>query len=99
MRDTVWNAEHRPHSRCEKKCWEKITEKVNEVGVGELRSEKSGRKNWVDLTSRTKKAEAERLLLILFLLLPITTRLFLCLVFLHRSTIRYQLHPMGHWLQ
>jgi len=43
-----------------KKCWEGITERINEVGAGEPRTEKSVRKKWSDLTSRTKKAEAER---------------------------------------
>ena len=30
------------------------------MGVGELRTEKSVKKKWIDLTSRTKKTEAER---------------------------------------
>jgi len=43
-----------------KKCWEGIANKVNEVGAGEVRSEKAVHKKWTGLTSRTKKAEAGR---------------------------------------
>jgi len=42
-----------------KKCWESITQKVNEVGIGDFRMQKSVKK-WIDLTSHTKKAEAKR---------------------------------------
>jgi len=43
-----------------KKCCKGIAEKVNGVGASEVRTEKSMRKKWTDLTSRTKKVEAAR---------------------------------------
>ena len=35
--------------------WEKVAARVNEVGVGELRTEKAIRKKWTDMSSLIKK--------------------------------------------
>ena len=43
-----------------KKAWEEVAAKVNEVGVGEMRTEKAVRKKWTDMSSLTKKKESAR---------------------------------------
>jgi len=40
--------------------WSEVTEKVNQVSGGEVRTEKSVRKKWTDMTSVLKKREAAR---------------------------------------
>ena len=43
-----------------RKAWEEVAGKVNEVGIGEIRTEKAVRKKWSDMASATKKKEAGR---------------------------------------
>ena len=43
-----------------KNAWEKVTAKVTEVGVGEVRTEKAVRKKWTDMSSLIKKKESAR---------------------------------------
>jgi len=43
-----------------KKAWEEVAAKVNEVGVGEVRTEKAIRKKWTDMSSLMKKKESAR---------------------------------------
>jgi len=43
-----------------KKAWEDVAGKVNEVGVGEMRTEKAVRKKWTDMSSLIKRKESER---------------------------------------
>ena len=35
--------------------WEKVAARVNEVGVGEVKTEKAIRKKWTDMSSLIKK--------------------------------------------
>ena len=59
-RDTFGKLSMQLTAAMKKKCWEGIAEKVNGVGASEVRTEKSVRKKWTDVTSRTKKVEAAR---------------------------------------
>jgi len=47
-------------SEMKKGGWSEVTEKVNQVSGGELRTEKSVKKKWTDMASMLKKKEAAR---------------------------------------